>query len=102
MLFRSSASAILKGCKQRALAHRHARRERISKCERLSKAGEDEAVRKHYAAELERELVPISQIFEELKTRLYARVLTTAQQKRFGGDPSVKDAGERQAKASGD
>lgn len=98
---RTSASAILKGCKQRALAHRHARRERISKCERLSKAGEDEAVRKHYAAELERELVPISQIFEELKTRLYARVLTTAQQKRFGGDPSVKDAGERQAKASG-
>jgi hypothetical protein len=87
---RAAAQGILKGCKQEAISFRNARREQIAQIEKLLQAADTPDKRKAHQDELQRQLAPITDIFNRMKSRLYEQVLTTDQRKKFPPEPAAQ------------
>jgi hypothetical protein len=86
---RTSADRILKNSKKEAYDYRSARRDLIARAERLAGQGTGSPQQKAAAAELQRVLAPITQIFERMKKRLHAEVLTTRQRLMFAPEDTA-------------
>jgi len=87
---RASAQGILKNSKQEAISFRNARREQIAQIEKLLQAADTPDKRKAHQDELQRQLAPITDIFNRMKSRLYEQVLTTEQRKKFPMEPAAQ------------
>jgi hypothetical protein len=80
---RTTAQGILKSCRQEAVSIRNARKDQIAKCEQLVQKADTPEKRKAQQEELDRQLAPIGDIFNRLKSRLHEQVLTTEQRKKM-------------------
>jgi hypothetical protein len=79
---RTTAQGILKSSKQEAASIRNARRDQIAKCDELMRKADTPEKRKAQQDELQRVLLPIAEIFNRMKSRLWEQILTTEQRKK--------------------
>lgn len=80
---RTKSNAILKTAKQEAIRYRESRRDVIAQYEARIAAEKNPAAKSTLTAELNKNLAPIGELFERMKDRLAADVLTSAQRARL-------------------
>jgi hypothetical protein len=90
----SQAEAILKNAKSVAVRYRASRRDRIEEAQKQVKAAATMERRIATKKELENQLKPISDQFEQMKKRLYEGLLTTKQRQLLPQEPK-RDPGRR-------
>lgn len=98
---RTQADAILKSSMEEAIRYRVSKRDEIERAESIRAAAADNPAKKDLAqAELDRLLAPISEIFNRMKKRLHAQVLTSRQRSLIKEDAIAKpDPGDRKPSA---
>lgn len=92
---RKAAEAILKSVKTEAINYRNARGADIEKVERRMTGTAAGPAKVELQADLDRLTAPITGMFERMKRRLHAEVLTTEQRKRFGDEQQRADGAGR-------
>lgn len=89
---RTKADAILKTAKQEAIRYRESRRNVIAQYETRIANEKNPAAKTALTAELNKNLAPIGDLFQRMKERLAADVLTSAQRTRLPQTATVSGA----------